>query len=119
MYLGLATNIAMSGLYLNLLPRLQKILLVETGQLAPYATMDIDMVIGLKEVFCGQIIFWSTLWSVKLSLLFIFKKLTTGISLYTKIWWGVLVFSVLSFLGCIISAYHQCFRELLKHTCLV
>ncbi|KAE9363007.1 hypothetical protein N431DRAFT_390519 [Stipitochalara longipes BDJ] len=107
-YLGLATNIATSGLYLDLLPRLQRIALVEIGQLAPYPTIDTDIVTALKEVLSIQIFFWATLWSVKLSLLFMFKRLTNGLSLYTKIWWGVLVFSVLSFLGCVISAFESC-----------
>jgi len=108
MYFGLATMIATSGLYLDLLPRLQRIMLVEDGKQAPYAAIDIDIVTSLKEVLCIQVLFWATLWSVKLSLLFMFKKLTTGLPLYNKIWWGVLVFSVLSFIGCVISAFESC-----------
>ncbi|KAH8769238.1 hypothetical protein BGZ57DRAFT_987094 [Hyaloscypha finlandica] len=107
-YIGLVTYVIMSGLYLDLLPRLQRIDLVESGQLAPYTTIDTDIVTVLKEILCIQIFFWSTLWSVKLSLLFMFRRLTTGISTYTKLWWGVLVFCILSFLGCVISAFESC-----------
>jgi len=107
-YIGLATYAATCGLYLDLLPRLQRIELVETGNMAPYATINTDIVTVLKEVLCIQIFFWSTLWSVKLSLLCMFQRLTTGLSRYTKIWWGVLAFSVLSFIGCVISAFESC-----------
>ena len=107
-YIGLVTYVIMSGLYLDLLPRLQRIDLVESGQLAPYTTIDTDIVTVLKEILCIQIFFWSTLWSVKLSLLFMFRRLTTGISTYTKLWWGVLAFCILSFLGCVISAFESC-----------
>jgi hypothetical protein len=55
-----------------------------------------------------EVFFWSTLWAVKLSLLCMFQQLTIGLPMYTKIWWGVTVFTILTFVGCVVSAFTGC-----------
>jgi hypothetical protein len=70
--------------------------------------MEADMVAVLKGLLVIEIFFWPTLWAVKLSLLCMFQKLTIGLSTYTRIWWGVMAFTIITFVGCIISAFTSC-----------
>jgi hypothetical protein len=77
---------------------------VPTGQIEAYASMEADMVAVLKGLLVNEIFFWPTLWAVKLSLLCMFQKLTIGLSTYTRIWWGVIAFTIIIFVGCVISA---------------
>ena len=37
-----------------------------------------------------------------------FKRLTDELPVYTKIWWGVLDFTVVTFIGCVISVFTPC-----------
>jgi hypothetical protein len=70
--------------------------------------MGANMVAVLKGLLVIEMFFWSTLWAVKLSLLCMFQKLTIGLSTYTKIWWGVMAFTIITFVGCVISAFTSC-----------
>ena len=89
----------------------------------------------LRLFFVIQIFFWTVLWCVKLSLMFQFKKLTkgayylfsppshpssslkksspntnpsTGIVLYERIWWGVLTFIILTYIGSQVTNLTSC-----------
>lgn len=108
MYIGFCCMVGICGLYLNALPRLKHITLVGTGLKAPYANIRSDLTIILKSFLTIQVLYWGTLWSVKLSLLFMFRKLTTGLLVYTRIWWAVLAFTIVSFILCVVSAFTCC-----------
>ncbi|KAE9370245.1 hypothetical protein N431DRAFT_343209 [Stipitochalara longipes BDJ] len=108
MYFGLVSFTIMCSLYFSYLPKLHNINQVVTGQMEPYASMEGDIVTIEKGLLMLEIFFWSTLWAVKLSLLFMSRKLIVGLSTYTKAWWGVMAFTVLTFVGCVISAFTSC-----------
>jgi magnesium-transporting ATPase (P-type) len=108
MYIGLAFFATMCALYLFYLPKLRDIDEVAAGKMAPYANIEADIVAVLKSFLMIEIFFWSTLWAVKLSLLCMFQKLTVGLSTYTKLWWGVMAFTVLTYVGCVVSAFTSC-----------
>jgi len=103
MYFGLASFATTYLLYLSY-SKLHDLSQVPTGQIEAYASMEADMVAVLKGLLVIEIFFWSTLWAVKLSLLCMFQKLTIGLSTYTRIWWGVMAFTIITFVGCVISA---------------
>ncbi|KOS16604.1 hypothetical protein ESCO_004936 [Escovopsis weberi] len=108
MYGALAAFAIESGLCLATLPTLFKTLAVGAGLMAPWPTLMQDASVMLKEYFAVSIFFWLTLWMVKWSLLCTFKKLTNGLPGYTRIWWGILVFSIVVFLGSCISNFTAC-----------
>jgi hypothetical protein len=108
MYVGLASFVTMCALYLSSLPKLHHINEVAAGLKAPYASMEEGVVALLKGRLMIEIFFWSTLWAVKLSLLCMFQQLTIGLPTYTKIWWGVMAFTILAFIGCVVSAFTSC-----------
>lgn len=108
MYLALASFAITCALYLATMPTFYNVTAIAAGKMAPYASLEADLVPMLKEFFAVQIFFWLTLWAVKWSLLFMFKALTNGIALYTNIWWGALAFTVLTLIGCIISNFTSC-----------
>ena len=108
MYLALVSYIIMSGLYFGILPTLFRLYAVAAGLVPPWATMAEDVTAMLKLIFVVQFFFWLTLWCVKWSLLFMFKKTTTGLPLYHKIWWGILAFSIVTFIICCISNFTTC-----------
>lgn len=62
----------------------------------------------LKEFLTVLIFFWLTLWSVKASLLLMFKRLTVGLPFYERLWWCVMSFVILSFIGCVVSDFVSC-----------
>lgn len=108
MYLALVSFIITVALYFATIDTFFKITAISEGQAQPYAKLPEDLVVMLKEFFVVQFFFWLTLWAVKWSLLFMFKRLTKGLPLYTQIWWGVLIYSVLVFIGCCISNFTSC-----------
>jgi len=107
-YIALGSFIVMTSLYLAAMPTLYPVQLVSAGLIPPYASMMEDLTAMLHEFFAVQLFFWLTLWAVKCSLLFMFQRLTTGIQSYTRIWWGVMVFTILAFVGCVISQFTSC-----------
>lgn len=108
MYVALSSFAIMVALYLATMPTFYNAEAIMAGRMAPYASLPADLVAMLKEFFAVQIFFWLTLWAVKWSLLFMFKKLTDGIPLYTLLWKGVLGFTILTFIGCVISNFTSC-----------
>lgn len=108
MYVALASFAIMSALYLATIPTLFNLSAITAGRMQPYASLETDLVVMLREFFVVQFFFWLTLWAVKWSLLFMFKRLTKGLPVYNMVWWAILVFSVLTFLGCCISNFTSC-----------
>lgn len=108
MYFALISFAIMCALYLAAIPTLYRVMRVVMGLAPPYASMMTDVVPMLKEFFAVQIFFWATLWAVKFSLLLMFQRLTTGLPTYERIWWGVVIFTFLSFVGCVVSQFTSC-----------
>lgn len=108
MYLAVVSFAITCALYLATMPTFYNVNEVMVGKMKPYASLQTDLVAMLKEFFAVQIFFWLTLWAVKWSLLFMFKGLTNGIPLYTNIWWGALAFTVITFIGCVVSNFTSC-----------
>ncbi|KAJ6440052.1 CFEM domain-containing protein [Purpureocillium lavendulum] len=108
MYAAIASFAITSALYLATIPTFFNVMAITAGEMQPYPSLPDDLVVMLREFFVVQLFFWLTLWAVKWSLLFMFKRLTDGLPLYNRIWWAVLVFSILTFIGCCISNFTSC-----------
>lgn len=107
-WLALASFVSLIGLYFNILDTIYIITAVATGKAAPTPSFISDAEHMMRCMFAIQLLFWTTLYAVKSSLLFLFRRLTVGLPIYEKIWVGVLVFTMLSFIGSIISELTSC-----------
>jgi hypothetical protein len=96
-FLSFIFFIAMSVLYIVATPAIFKISQVTTGAVPAYALLLEDARFVTKIFFANAIIFWFLLWTVKFSLLALYKRLFVGVEnlMYIKVWWGVLVFCIL------------------------
>jgi hypothetical protein len=84
--------LAMSICFLVMVPRLFAIAEVSAGIREPYPTMTDDVILYFRVMFASTTLFWLTLWSVKLSLLALYKKMMEGLQgVYKKLWWAVFV----------------------------
>jgi hypothetical protein len=87
--------LAMSICFLVMVPRLFAIAEVSAEIREPYPTMTDDVIIYFRVMFASTTLFWLTLWSVKLSLLALYKKMLEGLQgMYKKLWWAVFVFCI-------------------------
>lgn len=110
LFLALASWAIVAGLYLTILPMFYGLYDIALGLVPkPSAQESYDKSRAINTYFfVVQIFFWTVLWSVKLSLLFQFKKLTKGIILYERIWWGVLAFTILTWIASQITNLTSC-----------
>jgi hypothetical protein len=69
---------------------MQKVYGVINGDIAPYLTMAQNTMIMSKMIFVAPCMFWATLWCIKLSLLFLYRRLLVGLhKIYTVVWWVI------------------------------
>ncbi|KAF2713428.1 hypothetical protein K504DRAFT_487837 [Pleomassaria siparia CBS 279.74] len=102
--------IAMSVLYIVVTPAIFRISVALTDPALQYATMLDDALFVTQIFFANTMIFWFVLWSVKFSLLALYKRLLNGVGnkTYAGVWWGVFVFCVVTLIGCIVSNIESC-----------
>ncbi|KAH6861191.1 hypothetical protein BKA58DRAFT_48332 [Alternaria rosae] len=69
---------------------------------------------SLKFMFSQMLLFWTTLWAAKFSILFFFRRLVIGLPVYMRAWWATFVLVLLLYLACIASNFLTC-RPLTKY----
>lgn len=62
----------------------------------------------LRTAVVLNIFFYSTLWLVKLSLLIFFRRLRSKVK-GQKIWWCILVFTLLAWVASIVDIHYKCY----------
>jgi hypothetical protein len=107
-YVALASFVTMCALYLAIIPTYYSLIEVFSGFKPPYPGIRADAEAMLREFLAVQFFFWLTLWAVKGSLLFTFKILTVGLPIEIKIWWAVMAFTILTYIGCCITQFTSC-----------
>lgn len=78
LYFALAIHLALCSLYIADLPYLYRFFSVASGEAAPYPTLAEDYYHMMQISFAVTAFFWTTLWAVKFSILFLFRKIMTG-----------------------------------------
>lgn len=73
------------------------ILNISAGLIAPDANFFPRLVVFARTQFIVQLFFYTTLFAVKLSFLFFFRRLGQRVQGQQYIWWPVLFFSVVSY----------------------
>ncbi|KAF2001648.1 hypothetical protein P154DRAFT_533828 [Amniculicola lignicola CBS 123094] len=107
--LAYAFFLALVAMYIVIIPILFKTNAVAEGKLAPYPALLDEATLMLKILFPEAILFWCVLWSVKFSLLALYKRLMQGTNTgLIKAWWAVVVFLVLTWIGAVISNVLSC-----------
>jgi hypothetical protein len=81
---------------MTVIPPMFHVYAVIGREIPPYKTMMEDAALMLRLITAGQMCFYTLLFSVKLSLLTLYRKLLAGLSsIYKKIWWGIVAFCIL------------------------
>ena len=114
---ALACQICVTGIYMSILNDIyfvneQQTLIMMAVAQGEKPKIHPDMVYHaekmLEGIFPVQYFFWGCLWSVKFSLLLMIKRLTERVPFHLKMWWGVLIFTALAFVGCVVSQLCSC-----------
>jgi hypothetical protein len=80
----------MCALYMSLSPLMQRLYDVANHKSPPYPEQGAENTRMTKMLFAAFCLFWMTLWSIKFSLLFLYRKLLVGLAKrYTIIWWVI------------------------------
>lgn len=99
--------VSLCGMYIGDSGPMYRFIAVTSGEAPPTARLSKDFQGMMRYNFAVTSFFWAVLWSVKLNLLLLFRKLLrdTGKMLW---WWIVSVITLLTFIGCIISEATSC-----------
>jgi hypothetical protein len=80
----------MCALYISLSPLMQRLYDVANHKTPQYPAQAAENTRMTKMLFAAFCLFWMTLWSIKFSLLFLYRKLLVGLARrYTIIWWAI------------------------------
>ncbi|KAH7089559.1 hypothetical protein FB567DRAFT_618786 [Paraphoma chrysanthemicola] len=108
-FLAFAFYATMCALYISVSPYMHRVYGVLNEEIPPYPEMAEDTIIMTKMIFAAPCMFWLTLWSIKVSLLLLYRRLLIGLERrYTIIWWGILAICVVTFAGNYIMYFRSC-----------
>jgi hypothetical protein len=79
---------------LFIIPPLYRVTAFSDGIIPAYPTILSDSLIIIKVFFTDSMLLWFTLWSVKFSLLFLYRRLMVGLPKHRRWWWAVFAFCV-------------------------
>ena len=101
-FVAFAIYVTMCALYIALSPYMQRVYAVSNREIPPYPDLRHDSMMMAKMVFIAFCMFWAVLWSIKLSLLLLYRRLLNGISpRWTFVWWCIAGI-------CLVVRYHSC-----------
>lgn len=87
-FLALAIN------YVVITPTLYRVTAVQLGKEMIYPELEDDALKMIKIFFANTLLLWFSLWSVKFSLLFLYRRLMKGLPQLMRWWWIVMGFSI-------------------------
>lgn len=90
-----AIFVVITSLYLNVIPVMFKLDALGKGEIEPYPTVADDGLFLQKTFFVVTSGLWLCLWSVKFSLMAVYKKLMKGLPRYIMVWWMVIGFCLI------------------------
>jgi hypothetical protein len=106
--LGWACMVAACSCYIVVAPAIFRISAVERGDLQLYETFPKDVELGRRIYFTNAVLFFSCIWSVKCALLLQCKRLVERQRIYIIVWWSIMTFTLLSFVGAVITVLVSC-----------
>jgi len=94
--------------WLVMFPPMYRVNLIALGQLKIYASFKHDLNLYLRLIFISTLLSWSILWSIKLSLLLLYKRLMRGLPAQLRWWWVVFVFTIATYVFSIVTTFTSC-----------
>lgn len=98
----------MASLYIVDLPYLYTLMDWLEHPSAPTQQITWSYTMMMRLNWAVTLFFWAALWCVKLSLLLFFRRVISQIRHWMRAWWFILGFTVITFLGCVISQITSC-----------
>jgi hypothetical protein len=88
--------VVMTTCYLIMIPGLYKVSDLTNGLVEPWEGMQGEIITYMHMMLVTTSLFWISLWTVKLSLLALYRRLMIGLPvMYMRAWWAVLVFCII------------------------
>jgi len=107
-YLALTILVSMGVMYQIITPTMFELERLLTPGAVPSANFVQEAALFLKLQFAIIILFWTTLWAVKLSFLLYCRTLFAGLPNQLLWWWLVSVFAGMAYLGCWATQLASC-----------
>ncbi|CAI9625696.1 hypothetical protein GT037_000857 [Alternaria burnsii] len=108
-FIAFVFHVTKCTLYVALSPYMQRVYAVSNGETEPYPELLHDRILMAKMVFIAFCMFWAVLWSIKLSLLLLYRRLLVGISQrYTVVWWCIAGICLVTFAGNYFFYFQSC-----------
>lgn len=101
--IALVILLASAVIYQVMADTMYGVLTIGAGHAIPGPYFLKDVTYYLKLQFTITILFWSCLWAVKFAFMAFFYKLGQGLKRQQMLWTVVLAFTVLAYVGCVIS----------------
>ncbi|KIW72139.1 hypothetical protein PV04_00359 [Phialophora macrospora] len=95
-------------LYIVLAPTMYRVTDASSGRTPIYPEILEDSLFMIKIFFANTMIFWFALYAVKFSFLSLYRRLMKGLRLYMRLWWAVVIFCILTLIGCVVSNFTSC-----------
>ena len=89
-------------------PTLYELYAVTSGQKIPDAGFIARQIAFLRTIVPFTILFYSCLWTVKLSFLIFFRRLGANVRGHKAWWWFVLILIVLTWAACVADIHWVC-----------
>lgn len=96
LYVAFAAYLTFTILYIIITPIFFKLEALMKGEIAGWDGMQKDLKLASEVMWSSGMEFWTCLWSVKFSLLALYKKLLAGMpKAYLWTWWATLIFCII------------------------
>ncbi|KAF2170535.1 hypothetical protein M409DRAFT_64236 [Zasmidium cellare ATCC 36951] len=107
LFFGLALYITLCALYIADIPYLYSVMGWLSGHTQLSQKIVADYTQMMRYNYAVTMFFWAVLWSVKISLLLFFRRVILNTN-FIRAWWVILAFTILTFIGCVISQFTSC-----------
>ena len=105
---AVANLVSMAVLYTLVSPSMVRLVAISIGKAQPGPNFLEESAFYLRCQFAIIVMFWTTLWAVKIAILLFYKNLFTKLPKQMSLWWAVLAVVVLLYLGCWGSQLASC-----------
>lgn len=106
--LGYLFYVGYEATLLKVMPIVYRLSSVKTGLTEKYPTILDDLETFIILMISTALMLWCLLWSIKFALLVLYRRLMLGLPLQLKFWMAVLVYTIISFVFCIVTTLTSC-----------
>ena len=107
LFLAVAVYFTMTALYIADMQHMYPFLAYTAGEVEYSDDISVQYSAMMRYNFGVTCFFWTILWAVKASLLLFFRRIIKYTD-WMRVWWGIVIFTALTYVGCIISQFTSC-----------